>query len=235
MAPTREHHDIAASIDKEVSTFPDTAGGMEQLLVNMYKYMHDFKRILDTSAPGDMDMLCSQYPHFYRFAKLMEQLAEGIAAGDFDDVLGKGRLLRRAPPQNDMTPAPGRGHTARIEQSLAILCPTLQRRFRQLPRSTLPGAPPKGQRPPTTYSVLTMVGQCRRNAVTPLTRSQPQKGSPKATSTTSSANATSHTFANTEPQKYDATHPTGCQPTPLAAVRAHPLNHPWSFSRHSYA
>jgi len=54
-----------------------------------YKYMHDFKRILDTSAPGDMDMLCEQYPHFYRFAKLMEQLAEGIAAGNFDDVLGK--------------------------------------------------------------------------------------------------------------------------------------------------
>ena len=41
MAPTPEHHEIAASIDKEVSAFPDTAGGMEQLLVNMYKYMPD--------------------------------------------------------------------------------------------------------------------------------------------------------------------------------------------------
>ncbi len=89
MPPTKEQHEIAASIDKEVSRFSDTAGGTEQLLVNMYKYMHDFKRILDTSAPGDMDMLCEQYPHFYRFAKLMEQLAEGIAAGNFDDVLGK--------------------------------------------------------------------------------------------------------------------------------------------------
>jgi hypothetical protein len=36
-----------------------------------------------------MDMLCEQYPHFYRFAKLMEQLAEVIAAGGFDDILGK--------------------------------------------------------------------------------------------------------------------------------------------------
>jgi hypothetical protein len=51
--------------------------------------MPDFKRILDTAAPGDMDMLCEQYPHFYRFAKLMEQLAEAIAAGGFDDILGK--------------------------------------------------------------------------------------------------------------------------------------------------
>jgi len=89
MAPTKEHHDIAALIDKAVSAFPDTTGGMEQLLLHMYKYMPDFKRILNTSAPGDMDTLCEQYPHFYRFAKLMEQLAEGIAAGNLDDVLGK--------------------------------------------------------------------------------------------------------------------------------------------------
>jgi hypothetical protein len=91
MAPTTAHHEIAAFIDKEVSKYPDTAGGTEQLLTDMYKYMHDFKRIMDTSAEGDMDMLCSKYSHFFRFAKLMEQLAEGIAAGKFDDVLGKKR------------------------------------------------------------------------------------------------------------------------------------------------
>ena len=89
MAPTPEHHEIAASIDKAVSAFPDTARGMEQLLANMYKYMPDFKRILDTSAPGDMDLLCEQYPNFYRFAKLMEQFAAASAAGNFDDILGK--------------------------------------------------------------------------------------------------------------------------------------------------
>jgi hypothetical protein len=37
MAPTPAHHEIAAFIDKEVSAYPDTAGGMEQLLMNMYK------------------------------------------------------------------------------------------------------------------------------------------------------------------------------------------------------
>ncbi len=89
MAPTPEQHAIAASIDKEIRAYLDTAGGMEQLLLHMYKYMHDFKRVLDTSAQGDMDALCAQYPDFYRFAKLMKQLAEGIAAGNFDDVLGK--------------------------------------------------------------------------------------------------------------------------------------------------
>jgi hypothetical protein len=76
MAPTNEQLAIAASIDKAVSAFPDTAGGMEQLLVRMYEYMPDFKRMLDTAAPGDLDMLCEQYPHFHRFAKLLEQLAD---------------------------------------------------------------------------------------------------------------------------------------------------------------
>jgi hypothetical protein len=89
MALTNEHLAIAASIDKEMSAYPDTAGGMEQLLLNMYKYMDDFKRILDTAAPGDLDMLCEQYPHFYRFVKVMEQFAAAIAAGNFDDILGK--------------------------------------------------------------------------------------------------------------------------------------------------
>ncbi len=86
MAPTPAHHEIAAFIDKEVSAYPDTAGGMEHLLMNMYKYMNDFKRILDTAAPGDMDMLCAQYPHFYRFAKQMEQLAKAVATGKIDDI-----------------------------------------------------------------------------------------------------------------------------------------------------
>jgi hypothetical protein len=89
MAPTNEQLAIAASIDKEMGAYPDTAGGMEQLFLNMYKYMDDFKRILDTAAPGDLDMLCEQYPHFYRFAKVMEQFAAAIAAGNFDDILGK--------------------------------------------------------------------------------------------------------------------------------------------------
>jgi hypothetical protein len=89
MAPTNEQRAIAASIDKAVSAFPDTAGGMEQLLLHMHKHMHDFKRILDTAKPGDLDRLCEQYPNFYRFAKLLEQIAEGIAAGNFDDILGK--------------------------------------------------------------------------------------------------------------------------------------------------
>ena len=39
MAPTPEHHEIAASIDKEVSAFPDTAGGLT-LRSHRHEYGH---------------------------------------------------------------------------------------------------------------------------------------------------------------------------------------------------
>jgi hypothetical protein len=89
MALTAAHHEIASFIDREVSKYPDTERGTEDLLMNMQDYMGAFKQIMDTSTQSDMNMLCARYPHFYRFAKLLEQVAEGISAGKFDDVLGK--------------------------------------------------------------------------------------------------------------------------------------------------
>lgn len=89
MALTAAHHATASLIDREVSKYPDTERGIEELLMNMHDYMSAFKQIMDTSTQSDMNMLCARYPHFYRFAKLLEQVAEGIAAGKSDDMLGK--------------------------------------------------------------------------------------------------------------------------------------------------
>ena len=43
--------------------------------------MGTFKQLLDTCTGADMDALCARYDGFYRFAKLLERLAEGIADG----------------------------------------------------------------------------------------------------------------------------------------------------------
>ena len=40
-----------------------------------------FKQLLDTCSPEDMDVLCERYEGFYRFAQLLENLAQGIADG----------------------------------------------------------------------------------------------------------------------------------------------------------
>lgn len=49
--------------------------------MSMYDYMYTFKQLLDASSESEINQLCQQYDGFYRFAKLMERLAEGIADG----------------------------------------------------------------------------------------------------------------------------------------------------------
>jgi hypothetical protein len=49
--------------------------------MSMADYMGTFKQLLDTCTGKEMDPLCERYDGFYRFAKLLETLAEGIADG----------------------------------------------------------------------------------------------------------------------------------------------------------
>ena len=64
--------------------FPLTEAGDEQLLQTCYDYMDVFKRVMDSTSHIQMDYICQQYDGFYRFAKLMEMLAQGIADGIVD-------------------------------------------------------------------------------------------------------------------------------------------------------
>ena len=52
------------------------------MLVSMADYMGTFKQLLDTCTGANMDARCARYDDFYRFAKLLERLAEGIAEGN---------------------------------------------------------------------------------------------------------------------------------------------------------
>ncbi|MGS5206466.1 arylsulfatase [Escherichia coli] len=40
-----------------------------------------FKRVMDSTSKVQMDYICLQYPGYFRFAKWMERLAQGIADG----------------------------------------------------------------------------------------------------------------------------------------------------------
>ena len=61
--------------------FPHTEIGDAELLQTCYDYMDAFKRVMDSTSRIQMDYVCQQYHGFYRFAKLMEKLARGIADG----------------------------------------------------------------------------------------------------------------------------------------------------------
>ncbi|TDB60280.1 arylsulfatase regulator [Photorhabdus khanii] len=66
--------------------FPLTETGdtQWQLLKTCYDYMDIFKQVIDSASTAQLDDICQQYTGFFRFTKLMEMLAQGIAEGITD-------------------------------------------------------------------------------------------------------------------------------------------------------
>ena len=71
-------------IHNHACRFPCNETGDAQLLQTCYDYMDAFKRVMDSTSRIQMDDICQRYDGFYRFAKLMEMLARGIADGIVD-------------------------------------------------------------------------------------------------------------------------------------------------------
>jgi len=84
---------IVTLIDNQVLKIIErgkTIQGDDEAIVEMMPdYADGFKHLLDTLNQGEMDELCMNYSGFYRFAKMMERIAEGIGAGIFDDIIGR--------------------------------------------------------------------------------------------------------------------------------------------------
>ena len=76
-----EQHQMVKIIHDHAIRFPRNEAGDAQLLQSCYDYMGAFKRVIDSTSPSQMDHICQHYKGFYRFAQLMEKLAQGIADG----------------------------------------------------------------------------------------------------------------------------------------------------------
>jgi hypothetical protein len=81
MPLTEQQTRLAATIDRHVKRILAQGGGNEELLMSLAHHMRTFKQVMDLSTGEEMNMLCQRYDGFYRFAKLLERLAEGIADG----------------------------------------------------------------------------------------------------------------------------------------------------------
>ena len=49
--------------------------------MSLADHMDQFKMIMDITNEIEMNYLCNQYPGFYRFGKLLEDIAIGISEG----------------------------------------------------------------------------------------------------------------------------------------------------------
>jgi hypothetical protein len=81
MPLTEQQTQLAGAIDRHVRHILAQGGGDEELLMSLADHMGTFKQLMDLSTGEEMNALCQRYDGFYRFATLLERLAEGIADG----------------------------------------------------------------------------------------------------------------------------------------------------------
>ncbi len=84
MEITEEQLELVKRINSHVSQFPENKVGTEQLLATLYDHMDSFKKVMDTTTSVQMNYLSQNYSGFYRFAKLLELMAQGISDGTID-------------------------------------------------------------------------------------------------------------------------------------------------------
>lgn len=82
MSLTEQQTQLASFLDTHVQriTASEEVDDLT-LLVAMSDYMDSFEQLMDSSTAEEMDLLCERYPGFYRFGKVLERVAEGIATG----------------------------------------------------------------------------------------------------------------------------------------------------------
>lgn len=72
---------IAARIHGEVTNLLSAGANDLDIFTGMTDQMGDFKILLDSALPDEIGMLCARYEGFYRYAKILEEVAQGIASG----------------------------------------------------------------------------------------------------------------------------------------------------------
>ena len=78
---TEAHRRVASRIDAKIRQL-EARGLVEiEILPAMAADMPDFHRLMRTVPGPEMDALCAEFTGFYRFAKILETLASGIATG----------------------------------------------------------------------------------------------------------------------------------------------------------
>ena len=78
---TEKQKQLIVYIDQQVNTIISNGGDEATILVSLVDIMDDLKEIIRSAETDTLDICCQKYDGFYRFMKIMETLAAGIADG----------------------------------------------------------------------------------------------------------------------------------------------------------
>lgn len=81
MSITAEHRYIAARIDARMRQLEGLKLEIVEIIPAMADYMPDFYQLMQSTSGAEINALGDEFPGLYRFAKILETLASGIAAG----------------------------------------------------------------------------------------------------------------------------------------------------------
>ena len=72
---------MAGRIDARMRQLEELELSEVEILPEMADFMTDFHHVMVNASGPEMDALCAEFAGFYRFAKILETLAAGIASG----------------------------------------------------------------------------------------------------------------------------------------------------------
>ena len=77
-----EHLHMAAQIDTRVRELERAGANAVTIFTEMADHMPGFRQLMGTTGRGGMDELCCRFAAFYRYAKILENVAAGIQSGE---------------------------------------------------------------------------------------------------------------------------------------------------------
>ena len=81
MPITQEQRRMAARIDARMVQLDALRLAEAEIISGMVEYMPDFHDLMTGTSSESMDALCQEFSGFYRYARILETLASGIASG----------------------------------------------------------------------------------------------------------------------------------------------------------
>ena len=76
-----EQLDIASQIDTRVRELERSGANEATIFVGMIDLMPGFKQLMNTAGQREMNELWARFEAFYRYAKILEDIAAGIQSG----------------------------------------------------------------------------------------------------------------------------------------------------------
>ena len=77
-------HELETALQIDTTMKALLAEGCDEMdiLVRMFNHMEPFKDLLDTAPREGLDVVTTRFPGFFMYAKLLENVAGGIASGE---------------------------------------------------------------------------------------------------------------------------------------------------------